>query len=169
MAPPPSLSRRNRLYLGGFSLLETLFAGSILAVFALGAAGTFNVMNRLASSTRIAVAAQNAVRSYIDEATAADYTPTSTPAILGNTAVGTDIDGDGEGDGEVHASTVPLVVARDSKTGGVQNSVVTGTVYRHATTVDNNLGIQRVAFLIRYTYRGKHYYYRVATLKAREK
>lgn len=153
----------------GFSLLETLFAGSILAVFALGAAGTFNVMNRLASNTRVAVAAQNIVRSYVDEAMAADYSPSATPAILANSSAGTDIDGDGEADGDLHASNVPLIVTRDSKTGGVQNSVVTGTVYRHCITVNSTLGVQQVSFLIRYALDGKFYYQRIATLKAREK
>jgi type II secretory pathway pseudopilin PulG len=162
---PPS----KRPSAGGFSLLETLIAGSILAVFALGTAGTFNVMNRLAGNTRIAISAQNVVRGYIDEAMAADYSPTSTPSILANSGTGTDIDGDGEVDGDVYASNVPLIVTRDSKTAGVQNNVVTGTVYRHCTTVDATLGIQRVNFLIRYTLRGKNYYNRIACLKAREK
>ncbi len=158
-----------RSHTAGFTLLETLFAGCILVVFALGTAVTFNVMNRLASNTRVAVAAQNVVRSYIDEAMASDFTPTSTPAILATTTTGADIDGDGEEDGVLYASSVPLIVTRDSKTSGVQNSVVTGNVYRQCITANASLGIQRVTFLIRYTLRGRNYYYRVAALKAREK
>lgn len=149
-------------------------AGAVLTVFAVAANYSMLTFNRTAAVTRNYVAAQMVVRDCIGQALAADYTPTSTPAILATTAEGSDIDGDGETDGVLYdptggtATEVPLLYKRDTLSGNAQQTVLTGKLYRKVRTVSSTLKILEVSFLMKTTYRGKDYYYKMATLKAQD-
>ena len=160
---------------GAFTLLEAVTASALLAIFAIGAAATYSTMNSVAGRTRTAVVAQTVLRNYVDEAMAAVYNTSTPPSILvvtSDTAAGaTDEDGDGEKDGVrwPNATTeIPLLVTRDSKTGNVQNNLVTAQVFRHCKVVDSSLNLLRVTFLVKYTERGKTYYQKLSVLKAGE-
>ncbi|HSH94026.1 MAG TPA: hypothetical protein VK968_07760 [Roseimicrobium sp.] len=158
----------------GLSILEMLVAGAVLTIFAVGASYSMLTFNRTATVTRNYVAAQAIVRDCIGQALAADYTPTTTPAILATTAAGSDIDGDGETDGVLYDPAggtnydVPLLYKRDTLVSNVQQAALTGQLYRKVRTVDSSLKILEVSFLMKITYRTKNYYYKMATLKAQD-
>jgi hypothetical protein len=158
----------------GLSLLEMLIAGAVLTIFAVGANYSMLTFNRTAAVTRNYVAAQMIVRDCIGQALAADYTPTSTPAILAATTGTSDIDSDGEADGDLYDPAggtnydVPLIYKRDTLSGNSQQTVLTGKLYRRVRTVDSTLKILEVSFVMKTTYRGKNYYYKMATLKAQD-
>jgi hypothetical protein len=174
---PSSSQKPSRLRCAGLSILEMLVAGAVLTIFAVGANYSMLTFNRNATVTRNYAAAQAMVRDYTDQALAADYTSTATAPILTVTAAGTDIDGDGEADGVLFDPadpvsgtnyTLPLVYKRDSAAAYVQQSVVTGQIYRRVRLVDATLKILEVNFLLKFTYRGKNYFTRMAALKAQD-
>lgn len=158
----------------GLSILEMLVAGVVLTIFAVGANYAMLTFNRNATTTRNYAAAQAIVRDYIDQALAADYTSAVTDPIVATTVAGTDIDGDGQADGVLFdpaggtSFNLPLVYMRDSATGFTQQTVVTAQIYRRVRVVDATLNIREVNFLLRFLQRGRPYYVRMATLKARD-
>ena len=163
------LTARARSRVSGLTIVESMISVAVLATFAVSATLCLIGFNKWAANDRNATAAMIIVQDHIDQALAAIYNVNQVPIILQPTAAGTDIDGDGVTDG-VLDSTQPVVVTRDS----LQTAVVPANLYRRVTAVgtayglDNDVDLLQVSFLIRYVYRGKTYYARAVTLKARE-
>jgi type II secretory pathway pseudopilin PulG len=153
----------------GFALTDLLIAGALLILFSVGTMIAMVRINRTAAVNRNYVAAQAIVRNQIDQALAAEYTPTAVAPILAVTVTGADQDGDGEGDGELFQSDVPILVTRDTLIGNSQTAIITGNLYRHVAIVDATLKLRRVAFLLSYQYRGQTYRYRMTTLRAQDR
>jgi hypothetical protein len=155
-----------RPYHAGFVLADVIVAGALIMLFAVATTIAMVRINRTAAVNRNYVAAQAIVRSQIDQAMCAVFTPDTAAAVLAPTVAGADRDGDGEGDGELFQSNVPLLVSRDTLIGNDQISVVAGTLYRHVSVIDATLNLRRISMLLTYPYRGKTYAYRMTTLRA---
>lgn len=170
-APPKSgfSSARTRQRTGGYTLVEAMISTAVLAIFAVSATLCLTRFNTWAANDRNATAAMIIVQDHVDQALAAIYNSNQVPALLQPTTAGTDIDGDGVADG-VLDSTQPVVVTRDS----LQTAIVPANLYRRVTAVgtsyglDNDADLLQVSFLLQYSFRGKTYYTRVVTLKARD-
>lgn len=153
----------------GFVLTDVMVAGALIMLFAVATMIAMIRINRTAAVNRNYVAAQAIVRSQIDQALCAAYTPDTVAPILATTGSGADCDGDGEGDGEVLQSNVPILVSRDTLIGNDQFAVVAGTIYRHVSVVDATLNLRRISVLLTYPYRGRTYSYRMTTLRAQDR
>ena len=153
----------------GFVLTDVLVGAAMIVFFAVGTAAAMARVNTNAAVNRNSVAAQAIVRTQIDQALTATFTPEATAAILALTAVGADVDGDGEGDGELFQSNVPIIVARAPELNYTQQRIVAGSLYRQVLVAEPSLNVRRVSFLLRYQYRGTTYFYRLATLRAQDR
>ena len=153
----------------GFALTDLMVAGALIVLFAVATTIAMVRINRIAAVNRNYVAAEAIVRSQMDQALSATYTPETTAPILATTITGPDLDGDGEGDGELFQINVPILVSRDSLVGNDQVPVVTGNLFRHVSVVDATLQLRRVSFLLNYQYRGKTYSFGMTSLRAQDR
>lgn len=151
-----------------FVLIDVIVAGALIMLFAVATMIAMIRVNRTAAVNRNYVAAQAIVRSQIDQALCAAYTPLTVAPILATTGNGVDHDGDGDGDGEEFQTNVPILVSRDTLIGNDQFVVVAGTLYRHVSVVDATLNLRRISLLLTYPYRGGTYSYRMTTLRAQD-
>jgi type II secretory pathway pseudopilin PulG len=154
---------------GGFTIPEVVVAAIILLLLAESVFICFSVANRRASATRVDILAAAIVRERIDRALTEPWTvATSPPAILATNAPGTDLNGDGAGDGSLYESNLPILIARDSKTGNTNKAIISGNLYRQASMVDTNISMIRVSFLLEYEHAGRTKYQGAATLRVRD-
>ena len=169
----------------GFTLVELLIGISILATFSVSAIFALTSFNRNAAVNRNSTAAMAILQDRMDRVLSATYSASSTPPLLAATGDGSDVDGDGVPDGVAEnwpdpfgailpnsaaPSNVPVVVTRDSN----QTGVVLGTLYRRVVPVGtaygltNNTDLLQVSYLLQYSYRGRNFYSRLVSLKARD-
>ena len=184
MFVPISKAFRDRPLLG-FTLVELLISLSIIATFAVSATYALTSFNRNAAVNRNATAAMTILQDRMDRVLAATYNTTNTPPLLAITGDGTDVDGDSIPDGvaenwpdpagailpnAVPPNNVPVVVTRDVN----QTGVVLGTLYRRVVAVGTAYGLTsnsdllQVSYLLQYSYRGRSFYARLVSLKARD-
>ena len=166
--PAFPIPKRDRSAIG-FVLADVLVGAAMIVFFAAGTAAAMTRVNTNAAVNRNNIAAQAIVRTQIDQALTASFTAEVTAAILSTTVSGADVDGDGEGDGELFQSDVPLIVARAGEGGSTPPRIVTGSLYRQVIVADVPLNLRRVSFLLSYPYRGRTYFYRMATLRAQDR
>jgi len=150
----------------GFVLTDVLVGAATIVFFAVGTAAAMTRVNTNAAVNRNNIAAHAIVRTQIDQALTASFTPETTAAILLTTATGGDVDGDGEGDGELFQSNVPIIETPAGEGASTPQRIVTGSLYRQVIVAGAPLNLRRVSFLLSYPYRGRTYFYRMATLRA---
>lgn len=144
-----------------FTIVEALIALAVLALFSGSAVYALMNFNDRASRNRNAEAARAILESRVD----AMLAQATLPAV---TVAGTDLDGDGVGDGTLTASSIPLIVQRNSSA----TAVVTGDLYMAVTEVGTSVGLPAagdlvsVQYLLRYTYRGQTFNSKLLTFKS---
>lgn len=154
-----------------FTLVEIIVALAMLAVFAVTSTACLSNFNTRAAVNRNAEAARAIVEDRIAQTLALPYDATNSPALLTPTATGSDLDGDGVSDGVLLAQNIPVVVTRDQ----LQSTVVAGALFHSVTAIGTTppytfrqaSDLLQVSYTLRYTFRGRNYYYRAFTLKAR--
>ncbi len=149
-----------------FTLVETLIALTILAVFAVSSTMTLSLFNTRAAKNRNLEAARSLMENYVGLVlnTSSTLSPTTTTATVNGIPVDTC--------NTIGATTIsqpiPLIVGRNATAG----AVVTGNLYWRIQNVGTTFGLTaandlvQVDFVIQYSYRGQTYFYNATTFKA---
>lgn len=144
-----------------FTIVEAVVAIAILSLFAVGSIYGLMSFNDRATRNRNAEAARAILESNVDALLAQSTMPPTT-------ALGTDLDGDGQADGVLTTAAIPLIVARNS----TATPMITGDLYSLVQPIGTMLGLTNasdvlgVQYMLRYTYRGQIYTYKVITCKS---
>ncbi len=159
--PVPRIGARQYADRGAFTIVEAVVAMAILSLFAVGSIYGLMSFNDRAARNRNAEAARTILENYVDALLIQNTVP---PA----TALGTDLDGDGIGDGVLSNPGIPLIVQRNT----TATATVSGDLYTLVQPVGTMLGLTNatdvmgVQYMLRYTYRGQIYTFKILTFKS---
>jgi type II secretory pathway pseudopilin PulG len=147
---------------GGFGLLETIIAMSLIMLIAVSTTQAFLVSNRRAATNRALTAARTIVQRNLDLAMSVRFENKTLPPILALTApAGAPYDDD-------ENATDTKVNLLIQKTGNVQNVLVKGDLIRIVQAETNTQGadIRRVTFRLTFNFQRRDFLVEMTTFRA---